>query len=71
MSEEESGLPKNAPVTFLCDAMLMEYAATLMQTNADKDMEKALLMSIAGSSRCSLFFHHLHQEKSSQQAVVC
>uniref|UniRef100_A0A6N2LKR6 Auxin-responsive protein n=1 Tax=Salix viminalis TaxID=40686 RepID=A0A6N2LKR6_SALVM len=63
MSEEESGLPKNAPVTLLCDAMFMEYAATLMQKNAEKVMEKALLMSIGGSSRCSSFFHYLLQEK--------
>ncbi|CAK7329401.1 unnamed protein product [Dovyalis caffra] len=73
MSEEEFGLPRNGPITLLCDAMFMEYAASLMQQNVDKDMEKALLMSIASSSssKCSLSFRSLHQEQSSQQLLVC
>ncbi|KAJ6671601.1 AUXIN-RESPONSIVE FAMILY PROTEIN [Salix viminalis] len=71
MSEEEFGLPRNGPITLLCDAMFMKYAASLMQRNFDKDMERALLIDIASSSRCSLSFHSLLQERSNQQLLVC
>ncbi|KAG5239180.1 auxin-responsive family protein [Salix suchowensis] len=71
MSEEEFGLPRKGPITLLCDAMFMKYAASLMQRNFDKDMERELLIDIASSSRCSLSFHSLLQEQSNQQLLVC
>ncbi|KAJ6985857.1 hypothetical protein NC653_023707 [Populus alba x Populus x berolinensis] len=71
VSEEEFGLPRNGPITLLCDAMFMKYAASLMQRNVDKDMEKALHKDITSSGRCSLSFHSLLQEQSSQQLLVC
>ncbi|KAG6761726.1 hypothetical protein POTOM_034959 [Populus tomentosa] len=71
MSEEEFGLPRNGPITLLCDAMFMKYAASLMQRNVDKDMEEALHKDITSSGRCSLSFHSLLQEQSSQQLLVC
>ncbi|KAJ6692948.1 AUXIN-RESPONSIVE FAMILY PROTEIN [Salix purpurea] len=71
MSEEEFGLPRNGPITLLCDAMFMKYAASLMRRNFDQDMERALLIDIASSSRCSLSFHSLLQEQSNQQLLVC
>jgi hypothetical protein len=71
MSEEEFGLPRTGPITLLCDAMFMKYAASLMQRNVDKDMEKALHIDISSSGRCSLSFHSLLQEQSSQQLQVC
>ncbi|KAJ6985856.1 hypothetical protein NC653_023707 [Populus alba x Populus x berolinensis] len=69
VSEEEFGLPRNGPITLLCDAMFMKYAASLMQRNVDKDMEKALHKDITSSGRCSLSFHSLLQEQSSQQLL--
>eukprot|EP00258_Populus_trichocarpa_P007865 XP_002312927.3 auxin-responsive protein SAUR64 [Populus trichocarpa] len=70
MSEEEFGLPRTGPITLLCDAMFMKYAASLMQRNVDKDMEKALHIDISSSGRCSLSFHSLLQEQSSQQLLI-
>jgi hypothetical protein len=52
--EEEFGLTSNGPLILPCDAIFMEYAITLIQQNAAKDVEKALLMTIF-SSRCSSY----------------
>uniref|UniRef100_A0A6N2LMV8 Auxin-responsive protein n=1 Tax=Salix viminalis TaxID=40686 RepID=A0A6N2LMV8_SALVM len=59
LAEEEFGLTSDGPITLPCDATFMEYAITLIQQNVAKDIEKALLITIA-SSRCpsSLYLHH-------------
>ncbi|KAJ4825478.1 hypothetical protein Tsubulata_038007 [Turnera subulata] len=67
MSEEEFGLPSNGPITLPCDAAFIEYAVSLINRRVDKEMEKALAISITSSSRCSLSYYH--QEQSNQQLL--
>ncbi|KAJ0077135.1 hypothetical protein Patl1_35774 [Pistacia atlantica] len=69
MSEDEFGLPIGGPITLPCDAIFMEYAVSLIQRHATKDVEKALLMSLA-TGRC-LPSSHLHQEQSNQLSLIC
>ncbi|KAK3421130.1 hypothetical protein EUGRSUZ_L01270 [Eucalyptus grandis] len=56
MSKEEFGLSSDAPITMPCDAASMEYIVSLVQRCIAKDIEKALLNSIAffGCSAASL-----------------
>ncbi|KAI9396767.1 hypothetical protein POPTR_004G181500v4 [Populus trichocarpa] len=54
LAEEGFGLTSNGPLILPCDAIFMEYAITLIQQHAAKDVEKALLMTIF-SSRCSSY----------------
>lgn len=54
MSEEEFGLSSEGPIRLPCDAVFMNYMVLLMEQGAAKDLEKALLNSIA-TSRCSSF----------------
>ena len=69
MAEEEYGLPSHGPITLPCDAVFMEYAASLMRRHAGKDLEKALLVSIS-AGRC-LSSSCLPQEQSNQQLLIC
>ena len=46
LAEEEFGLPRNGPITLLCDAVSLEYVVAMIQQNIAKDLEKALVMSI-------------------------
>ncbi|KAJ0086700.1 hypothetical protein Patl1_06815 [Pistacia atlantica] len=69
MAEDEFGLPSGGPITLPCDAIIMEYAVSLIQRHATKDVEKALLMSLA-TGRC-LPSSHLHQEQSNQPSLIC
>jgi hypothetical protein len=54
MSEEEFGLPGDGPITLPCDAVFMEYVCSLIQGRVDKEIEKAMLMSVISSRSCSL-----------------
>jgi len=69
LAEEEYGLTGNAPLTLACDAVIMEYTITLIQQNVAKDVEKALLMTIA-SSQCSSSLYLRHEVRN-QQLSVC
>lgn len=69
MAEEEFGHPRDGPITLLCDAVFLEYAVYLIEHCATEATQKALLMSIATSSRCSSSYH-LHQRQTSQQLLV-
>ena len=69
MAEEEYGLPSDAPITLPCDAVFMEHAVSLIGRQADKDLEKALLLSIT-SGRC-LSSSYLHQGQTHQQLPIC
>ncbi|KAJ9704588.1 hypothetical protein PVL29_002921 [Vitis rotundifolia] len=69
MAEEEFGLPGNGPIILPCDAVFMEYAVSLIQRHVAKDLEKALLMSIA-ADRCSSS-SYFHQDQSNQQLLIC
>lgn len=69
MSEEEFGLSSKGPITLPCDAVFMNYVVLPIQRGAVKDLEKALVNSIA-TSHCSLA-SSLHQEHTSKQFLVC
>ncbi|CAI9769775.1 unnamed protein product [Fraxinus pennsylvanica] len=47
MSEEEFGLRSDGPITLPCDAIFLDYAISLIQNKATKDVEKALLISMS------------------------
>ncbi|XP_050212233.1 auxin-responsive protein SAUR68-like [Mercurialis annua] len=65
MAEDEFGLPSNGPLTLPCDAELMEYAICLIKKKAARDVEQALLTSIA----CSCFSSSLHQTTIHQLSI--
>ncbi|KAJ4715911.1 Auxin-responsive protein [Melia azedarach] len=69
MAEDEFGLPSSGPITLPCDAVFMEYLVSLIQRHAAKDVEQALLMSLA-TGRC-LPYSFIHQEQSNQQSLIC
>ncbi|CBI37771.3 unnamed protein product, partial [Vitis vinifera] len=68
MSEEDFELPSNGPITLPCDLVFMEYIIPLIQQGMAKDIEKALLFSIA-TSRCSL--SSSHQGHMGHQLLLC
>ncbi|KAI9182121.1 hypothetical protein LWI28_022305 [Acer negundo] len=71
MSEEEFGLPGNGPITLPCDAVFMEYALSLIHECVDRNLQEALIVSIA-SSRCSLILSHsLRHGQTNQPLLVC
>ncbi|GMP37354.1 hypothetical protein CsSME_00009069 [Camellia sinensis var. sinensis] len=69
LSKAEFGLPRDGPITLPCYSIFMEYIVSLIQRGAVKDLEKALLMSVATSLRSSSLssFHH---GKTKQQLLV-
>ncbi|KAF9663348.1 hypothetical protein SADUNF_Sadunf17G0040500 [Salix dunnii] len=69
LAEEEFGLPGNGPLTLPCDAELIEYVIGLIKQGITRDLEKALLVSIA-SSRCSLL-SDLHHQVTDHQLPIC
>ncbi|KAH6823294.1 SAUR-like auxin-responsive protein family [Perilla frutescens var. hirtella] len=64
MSEEEFGLPRNGPITLPCDSQFLKYVTSLMQKKAAKDVEKALLLSMAAYRCSSSHGLHQHQQRS-------
>ncbi|KAL3539130.1 hypothetical protein ACH5RR_002496 [Cinchona calisaya] len=69
MAEEEFGLPCDGPITFPCDAVIMDYLISLIKRGATKNIEKALLVSVA-ACRCSLSYSLHHQETIQHQISV-
>ncbi|KAL2476926.1 Auxin-responsive protein SAUR66 [Forsythia ovata] len=69
MSEEEFGLPSDGPITLPCDTVFMDYAISLIQNKATKDVEEALLMSMA-AYRCSSSYN-FHPLETSQNLLLC
>ncbi|KAL9370612.1 hypothetical protein Peur_035752 [Populus x canadensis] len=68
LAEEEFGLTSNGPLTLPCDAAFMEYAITMIKKNVAKDVEKALLITLA-SNRCSSSLN-FHQDVTNQQLSI-
>ncbi|RRT42845.1 hypothetical protein B296_00020249 [Ensete ventricosum] len=52
MSEEEFGLPSDGPITLPCEAICMDYIISLLESRVPREVERAVLASIAGS-RCT------------------
>ncbi|MBA0669304.1 hypothetical protein Goklo_029712, partial [Gossypium klotzschianum] len=69
MSEEEFGLPSDGPIIFPCDSVAMNYIVSLLRRSLAKDLEKAVLNSVA-SYRCSSNASYFHQAHTDQQSLV-
>ncbi|XVE95868.1 hypothetical protein REPUB_Repub02eG0171400 [Reevesia pubescens] len=69
MSEEEFGLPSDGPITLPCDSVVMDYIVSLLQRGLAKDLEKAVVSSVA-SYRCSSNTY-FHQGLDDQLSLVC
>ncbi|XWS67667.1 hypothetical protein CRYUN_Cryun04dG0025600 [Craigia yunnanensis] len=67
LAEEEFGLPGNGLLILPCDATFMEYVFALIKRKPSKDVEKALILSVA-SGRCSSSY--LYQKETSQQLPI-
>ncbi|XP_011023102.1 PREDICTED: uncharacterized protein LOC105124697 [Populus euphratica] len=68
LAEEEFGLPSNGHLTLPCDAELVEYAIALINQHVTRDVDKALLLSMA-SSHCSTS-SDLHQQVTVHQLPI-
>ncbi|MBA0799308.1 hypothetical protein Gohar_009832 [Gossypium harknessii] len=64
LAEEEFGLSGNKALILPCDATFMEYVIALIKRKPSKDVEKALILSVA-SGRCSSSY--LYQQETSLQ----
>ncbi|XWS67670.1 hypothetical protein CRYUN_Cryun04dG0025900 [Craigia yunnanensis] len=69
LAEEEFGLPSSGPLTLPCNAVFMEYVIILIKRRPTKDLEKALLTSIA-RGRCSSSSSFVYQQSTSQQFLI-
>ncbi|XWS62598.1 hypothetical protein CRYUN_Cryun06bG0024700 [Craigia yunnanensis] len=69
MCEEEFGLPSDGPIRLPCDSVVMNYIVSLLLRGLDKDLEKAVVNSVA-SSRCSSNTY-FRQGRSDQQSLIC
>lgn len=69
MSEDKFGLPRDGPIMLPCEAVFMKYIVSIIQKGVGKDLEKALLVSVAASRWCPL--SSLHQGEAAKQSLVC
>ncbi|GAB2267788.1 hypothetical protein Dimus_002765 [Dionaea muscipula] len=74
-AEEEFGVP-SGPIKLPCDAILMEYAFSLIQRRASEDLQKALVMSIPTTTAtgcCLSSSDYLSQEQMNHRyrAPIC
>ncbi|KAK9690658.1 hypothetical protein RND81_09G144300 [Saponaria officinalis] len=47
MAEEEYGITASGPITLPCESSLLEYAVSMIRKNVAKDLENALIASLA------------------------
>ncbi|RVX12296.1 Auxin-responsive protein SAUR64 [Vitis vinifera] len=69
MSEEEFGIQSDGPIILPCDSVFMDYVISFIQRGIGKDLERALIMSMA-SSNCSSS-SYFHQEQNNEQLLLC
>ena len=69
MSEEEFGIQSEGHIILPCDSVFMDYVISFIQRSVAKDLERALIMSIASSS-CSASSHIL-QGHNNEQMLLC
>ncbi|MBA0565741.1 hypothetical protein Golob_010602, partial [Gossypium lobatum] len=55
LAEEEFGMPKDGPITLPCDAAVLEYVLSLLQSHVSSTLEKKLLFFIGLES---VLFHN-------------
>ena len=69
MSEEEFGLPSDGPITLTCDSSCMEYIFSLLPFQVSRDVESAMLTTIANTHCLGSPWLLLRHEQ--QNLVVC
>ncbi|KAL6346810.1 hypothetical protein AAG906_002926 [Vitis piasezkii] len=69
MSEEEFGIQSAGPIILPCDSVFMDYVISFIQRGVAKDLERALIMSIAPSSCSSSSY--FHQEQNNESLLLC
>ncbi|KAL2936950.1 Auxin-responsive protein SAUR64 [Bienertia sinuspersici] len=65
MAEEEFGIASNKPIILPCDSVFMEYTISMMQRHLAKDLEEAVILSLASCKYSS--FSCEHHEQSNHQ----
>ncbi|XP_057525831.1 auxin-responsive protein SAUR66-like [Amaranthus tricolor] len=68
MAEEEFGAAASGPIVLPCDSTFMEYAISMIQRHVAKDLEKALIMSLATYRYSSLSNEN---EQTNCQLLIC
>ncbi|KAJ9704573.1 hypothetical protein PVL29_002906 [Vitis rotundifolia] len=66
---EEFGIQSAGPIILPCDSVFMDYVISFIQRGIGKDLERALIMSIA-SSNCSSS-SYFPQEQNNEQLLLC
>ena len=69
MSEEEFGIQSAGPIILPCDSVFLDYVISFIQRGVAKELERALIMSIAPSN-CS-YSSYFHQEQTNEQLLLC
>ena len=67
---EEFGIQSDGPIILPCDSVFMDYIISFIQHGVAKDLERALVMSIAFSN-CSSSSHFLQEQKYNKQPLLC
>ncbi|CAO2813685.1 unnamed protein product [Amaranthus hypochondriacus] len=67
-AEEEFGVTASGPIVLPCDSTFMEYAIPMIQRHVSKDIEMALIMSLATCRYSSLSNEY---EQTNQQLFIC
>ncbi|KAK2637430.1 hypothetical protein Ddye_032222 [Dipteronia dyeriana] len=71
MAEDEFGLPSSGPITLPCDAVFMEYAISLIRRRPEKNVEKALLLSLATGHCLPSSYLHGQELNNQQSSLIC
>ncbi|KAL9238443.1 hypothetical protein vseg_012861 [Gypsophila vaccaria] len=66
MAEEEFGVAASGPITLPCDSSIMEYAISMIQRHVAKELETALIASLASCKYSSVE----HQYQTSQHLLI-
>ena len=69
MSEEEFGIQSAGPIILPCDSVFLDYVISFIQRGVAKELERALIMSIAPSNCSSSSY--FHQEQTNEQLLLC
>ena len=69
MSEEEFGIQSTGPIILPCDSVFLDYVISFIQRGVAKELERALIMSIAPSNCSSSSY--FHQEQTNEQLLLC
>ena len=69
ISQEEFGMPRDGPIRLPCDATFMQQIISMIQGSGNRNLKKALLMSIS-AQRCA-FSCSIQEKQGRQQFLVC